>query len=82
MIFISSTVPLNHIPTSKEEICKSDWYLFSSTIKEKDYLKDYELNGIYHQLCLYPFFTHRIYITISCQIITIIKVIYTTQCKT
>ncbi len=56
MIFVSSTVPLNQIPISKEEICKSDWYLFSSTIKGKDYLKDYEFNGIYYQLFLYPYF--------------------------
>lgn len=35
MIFISSTVPLNQIPTSKEEICQSDWFLFSSMIKGK-----------------------------------------------
>ena len=56
MIFVSSTVQLNQIPASKEELCKSDWFLFSTTIKSKDYLKDYELYGIYHKLCLYPYF--------------------------
>lgn len=55
MIFVSSTVPLNQIATSKEEIYKSDWFLFSTVIKEKDYLKDYQLNGIYYQLYLYQF---------------------------
>ena len=35
MIFISSTVPLNKIPASKEEIYKMDWFLFSAMIKKK-----------------------------------------------
>lgn len=56
MIFISSTVPINQIPASKEEICKQDWFLFSTLIKEKDYQKDDKLNGIYYKLCLYPYF--------------------------
>ena len=56
MIFISSTVPLNKIPASKEEIYKMDWFLFSATIRNKDYLKDNELYGICYQLHLYPYF--------------------------
>ena len=40
MIFVSSTVPLNKIHASKEEIYKMDWFLFSATIGNKDYLKD------------------------------------------
>lgn len=82
MIFISSTVPLNEIPTSKEEICKSDWFLFSTMVNKKDYQKDNELNGIYYQLHLYPYFYTQIYIATLCQIITIIKAIYVRQCKT
>ena len=39
MIFISSTVSLKEIPTSKEKIYKSDWFLFSTMIKEKNYQK-------------------------------------------
>ena len=35
MIFVSSTVPLNKIPASKEEIYKMDWFLFSAMIKKK-----------------------------------------------
>lgn len=35
MIFISSTVPLNKIPASKEEIYKMDWFLFSAMIMIK-----------------------------------------------
>lgn len=62
MIFISSTVPLNQIPASKDKICQSDWFLFSTMITRKDYLKDYELYGICHQLCLYPYFyTNNLY---------------------
>lgn len=62
MIFISSTVPLNEIPTSKEEICKLDWFLFLVMIKEKVYQKDDGLNGIYYQLCIYPYFyTQNLY---------------------
>ena len=56
MIFVSSTVPLKEIPTSKEKIYKSDWFLFSTMIKEKDYQKDDGLDGIYYKLCLYPYF--------------------------
>ena len=59
MIFISSTVPLNKIPASKEEIYKMDWFCFSATIRNKDYLKDNELYGIYYQLHLYPYFYSR-----------------------
>lgn len=40
MIFVSSTVPLNKIHASKEEICKQGWFLFSAIIKWKDYQKD------------------------------------------
>lgn len=62
MIFVSSTVPLNEIPTLKEEICKSDWFLFSAMIKGKDCQKDDGLNGMYYQLCIYPYFyTHNLY---------------------
>ena len=56
MIFVSSTVPLKEIPTSKEKIYKSDGFLFSTMIKEKDYQKDNGLDGIYYKLCLYPYF--------------------------
>lgn len=35
MIFVSSTVPLNKIHASKEEICKQGWFLFSAMIKKK-----------------------------------------------
>lgn len=35
MIFVSSTVPLNKIHVSKEDICKQDWFLFSAMIKKK-----------------------------------------------
>ena len=59
MIFVSSTVPLNKIPASKEEIYKMDWFLFSATIRNKDYLKDNELYGICYQLHLYPYFYSR-----------------------
>ena len=82
MIFISSTVPLNKIPASKEEIYKMDWFYFSATIRNKDYLKDNELYGICYQLHLYPYFTRGNYTIILCQTITIIKVIYIIRCKT
>lgn len=62
MIFVSSTVPLNQISTSKEKIRKSDWFLFSTMVNKKDYQKDNELNGIYYQLYLYPYFyTQNLY---------------------
>lgn len=81
MIFISSIVPLNEIPTSKEEICKSDWFLFSAMIKEKIIKKMMDLMAYTTSYVSIHIFIHRIYITISCQIITIIGVFYITQCK-
>lgn len=81
MIFISSTVPLNEIPTSKEEICKLDWFLFLVMIKEKVYQKDDGLNVYTTSYVFTHIFIYRIYITISCQIITITGVFYITQCK-
>ena len=82
MIFISSTVPLNEIPTSKEEICKLDWFLFSTMIKGKIIKKMMDLMVCTTSYVSIHIFIHRIYITISCQIITITGVFYITQCKT
>lgn len=56
MIFISSTVPIDQIPITHEEIDKTEWFLFSIRINNKNYEKDYELYKMYNRLCWYPFF--------------------------
>lgn len=54
MIFISSKTPLSGLPDTKEEIYKYDWFIFSSTITNKDYHSDEHLYRIYNNLIWYP----------------------------
>lgn len=62
MIFISSKVPLSLIPITKEEICEFDWFLFDSSIRNKDYLRDDSLDIEFNRLCIYPvFYADKLY---------------------
>lgn len=56
MIFISSTVPLNQIPDTTEQIIDNEWFLFSSMITSKNYLKEYELFKMHYRIERYLFF--------------------------
>ena len=56
MIFISSIVPLNQIPDTTEQIIDNEWFLFSSMITSKNYLKEDELSKMYNRIEWYLFF--------------------------
>ena len=56
MIFISSIVPLNQIPDTTEQIIDNEWFLFSSMITSKNYLKEDALSKMYNRIEWYLFF--------------------------
>ena len=40
MVFISSQIPLDQLPPTREEIIsKQDWFLFKTSIRNKNYKK-------------------------------------------